>query len=88
MRRHALPSDQVNLERLFIDNLLVRVQFIIEMIWWTGLAPRVFEFTFPGGLLSTFLEVNQYQCAATAFHRTRCPVNLNQVPLRQVPRNA
>ena len=23
----------------FIDNLLVRIQFIIEMIWWTGLAP-------------------------------------------------
>ena len=23
----------------FIDNLLVRIHFIIEMIWWTGLAP-------------------------------------------------
>jgi hypothetical protein len=23
----------------FIDNLLVRIDFIIEMIWWTGLAP-------------------------------------------------
>jgi len=22
-----------------IDNLLVRIHFIIEMIWWTGLAP-------------------------------------------------
>jgi len=22
----------------FIDNLLVRIHFIIEMIWWTGLA--------------------------------------------------
>jgi len=29
------------LERgFFIDNLLVRIHFIIEMIWWTGLAPR------------------------------------------------
>jgi len=26
----------------FIDNLLVRVHFIIEMIWWTGLAPWEF----------------------------------------------
>ena len=23
----------------FIDNLLVRIHFIIVMIWWTGLAP-------------------------------------------------
>ena len=27
----------------FIDNLLVRIHFIIEMIWWTGLAPWEFE---------------------------------------------
>ena len=27
-------------ERLFfIDNLLVRIRYIIEMIWWNGLAP-------------------------------------------------
>ena len=31
----------------FIDNLLVRIHFIIEMIWWTGLAPWEFEFPFP-----------------------------------------
>ena len=30
----------------FIDNLLVRTHFIIEMIWWTGLAPWEFEITF------------------------------------------
>ena len=30
----------------FIDNLLVRIHIIIEMIWWTGLAPWVFEFIF------------------------------------------
>ena len=28
----------------FIDNLLVRIQFIIVMIRWTGLAPWEFEF--------------------------------------------
>ena len=40
---------------LFIDNLLVRIHLIIEMIWWTGLAPWEFEFPFPGSLLSTYL---------------------------------
>jgi len=39
----------------FIDNLLVRIHFII-MIWWTGLAPWEFEFLFSGSLTSTFLE--------------------------------
>jgi len=39
----------------FVDNLLVRIHFIIEMIWWTGLAPWKFEFPFPGSLISTFL---------------------------------
>ena len=39
----------------FIDNLLVRIHLIIEMIWWTGLAPWAFEFPFPGSLTSTFL---------------------------------
>jgi len=27
----------------FIDNLLVRIHFIIVMIWWTGLAPWEFD---------------------------------------------
>ena len=27
---------------------------MIEMIWWTGLAPWEFESTFPGSLVSTF----------------------------------
>ena len=43
-------------ERFFsIDNLLVRIHFIIVMIRWTGLAPWEFEFPFPGSLTSTFL---------------------------------
>jgi len=43
-------------EREFvIDNLLVRIHFIIVMIRWTGLAPREVEFPFPGSLASTFL---------------------------------
>jgi len=40
----------------FIDNLLVRVHFIIVMIRWTGLAPWEFEFPFQGSLTSTFLK--------------------------------
>jgi len=40
----------------FIDNLLVRIHFIIVMIRWTGLAPWEFGFPFPGSLTSTFLE--------------------------------
>ena len=40
----------------FIDNLLVRIHFIIVMIRWTGLAPWELEFPFPGSLTSTFLE--------------------------------
>ena len=44
-------------EREFvIDDLLVRIHFIIVMIRWTGLAPWEFEFPFPGSLTSTFLE--------------------------------
>ena len=39
----------------FIDNLLVRVHFIIVIIRWTGLAPWEFDFPFLGSLTSTFL---------------------------------
>ena len=40
----------------FIDNLLVRIHFIIVMIRWTGLAPWAFEFPFPGSLTSTVFK--------------------------------
>ena len=37
-----------HLEReFFIVNLLVPIHFMIEMIWWTGLAPWQFEFPTP-----------------------------------------
>ena len=42
-------------ETFFIDNLLVQIHFIIVMFRWIGLAPRDFEFPFPGSLTSTFL---------------------------------
>ena len=38
-----------------VDNLLVRIHFIIVLIRWTGLAPWDFEFPFPGSLTPTFL---------------------------------
>jgi len=42
------PSCQILEREFFIDNLLVRIHFIIVMIRWTGLAPWEFEFPFPG----------------------------------------
>ena len=36
-KSHAGESD------FFIDNLLVWINFMIEMIWWTGLAPWEFD---------------------------------------------
>ena len=45
-----------NSQREFlVDNLLVRIHFMIVMIRWTGLAPWKFEFPFPGSFTSTFL---------------------------------
>ena len=55
--RPCIPSGQIWLfplgskagqgeRELFIDNLLVRIHFIIEVIWWTGLALWKFEFRF------------------------------------------
>ena len=41
---------------VFIEKLPVRIHLLIVMIRWTGLAPWEFEFTFPGSLISTFLD--------------------------------
>ena len=43
----------------FIDNLLVRIHFIMVMIRWTGLSPCEFEIPFPGRRTSTCLEAIQ-----------------------------
>ena len=40
----APPLAALRQRYFFIDILLVRIRFIIEMIWWTGLAPWQFEF--------------------------------------------
>ena len=48
---------QVVIEKeICIDNLLVRIHFIIVMIGWTGLAAWEFEFPFVGSLTSTVLR--------------------------------
>ena len=41
---------QVPERNFFIDNRLVRIHFIIEMIRWTGLAPRELKIILPGAL--------------------------------------
>ena len=49
--------------------MLVRIHVIVETIWWTGLAPRVFnKFPFPGSLISTFLELQNKNAAAQKEH--------------------
>ena len=52
----VLESLCIGGREFFIDNLLVRIHFIIVMIKWTGLAPWEFEFPFPSSLTSIFLE--------------------------------
>ena len=48
--RQRSPAEPHARDREFvIDNLLVRILFIIVLIRWTGLAPWEFEFPFPGG---------------------------------------
>ena len=42
-------------KEFFIDNLLIRIHFMIEMIWWTSLAQWELEFPFPDSLIYTFL---------------------------------
>ena len=50
----------------FIDNVLVRIHFIIVMIRWAGLAPWEFKSTFPGSLTSTILVWCQPSCRNTS----------------------
>ena len=55
IQKKKLPTTTER-EFFFIDNLLIRIHFIIVMIWWTGLAPWEFEFPLQGSLASTFLS--------------------------------
>jgi len=51
---HPTALHTVAEREFLIDNLLVRIHFIIVMIGWTGLAPWEFELPFSGSLTSTF----------------------------------
>ena len=54
--RDEPQSASVAVEReMCMDNLLVRINVIIKMIYWTGLVPWEFEFPFPGSRIYTFL---------------------------------
>ena len=57
----------------FTDNLLVRIDFIIVMIGWTGLAPWEYDFPFPGSLTSTFL--NECRIQNLPFHNNKVPLS-------------
>jgi len=56
--QHSCCSCKSREREFFIDNLLLRIHFIIVIIRWTGLATWEFDFFFPGGLSSTFVQVN------------------------------
>ena len=45
-----------NRDRIFIDNPLFRIHFIIEMILGDRSCARKFKFPFPGSIISTFLQ--------------------------------
>ena len=80
---HGLDS-HFRLEREFlIDNLLVRIHVIIEMIWWTGLAPWEFEFPFPGSLISTFPPRRRSRSGAwRSWPKPPCPAIFASRPAR------
>ena len=60
----------------FIDNLPVRIHFIIMMIRWSDLAPWEFEFSFPGpaGVLAVvgYHDVD-HQMTLTITLTIKCP---------------
>jgi len=66
----ALNAGKVREREFFIDNLLVRIHFIIVMIGWTGLASWEFEFPFPGSHTSTFQYLEHSSNPTTTGHLT------------------
>ena len=56
---------------LCIDNLLVRIHFIVVMSRWTGLVPWEFEFPFPGNRTSTWSHTPPQHATSTAATYTR-----------------
>ena len=56
----------------FIDNLLVRNHFIIEVVWWTGLAPWECKFPFPGSLMWLHSTPQVAHIQRVAFPKNPC----------------
>jgi hypothetical protein len=52
---------------VLLDNLLVRIHFILLMITWPGFAPWEVEFPVPGSLASTFLSGSPIQSEDTFY---------------------
>ena len=67
----AIRCTDTSKVHFFIDNLLVRMHFIIVMIWWTGLAPWEFESPFPDSLTSTSPHTGAKAAADHALARAR-----------------
>ena len=71
----ALGRPEVPREReFFIDNLLVRIHYIIAKIRWTGLAPWEFEFPLevPSHVADEVESVERFRCRAGWEHFSRC----------------
>ena len=62
----------------FIDNLLVRIHSIIEIIWWTGLAPC--EFPLPGSLVSIYLPRGRKKLSDSHAEREKSYLTLFFLP--------
>ena len=77
---------QIFAERdFFIDNQLVRIHFIIEMIWWIGLAPWESEFPCPGCHISTVLGVLAHTARPAVPNRVVAGVSGRRVVHCSVP---
>ena len=75
-------------ERKFcIDNLLVRIHFIIEMIWWTGLTPWELGLPFSDSLTSTFHKPHPLRSVPGMNVTLTIPAayGCSEVPLNPIP---
>ena len=66
----------------FIHNLLIRIHFVIEMMWWMGLATWRFEIHFQGHLISTFQSVRERERARERERERERAGNLEDVVFR------
>ena len=78
----VLPDQLIN-----IDNLLVRIHFIIEMISWIGLAPWDFKFPFPCSLTPTsyHAQINNWMITQKHAKGWQCVTTLTRISRKDVP---